>query len=55
MIPADLFHKIQLASQAGLANSVDEMVVLLLKKGLAVVSPEIKKGLLEQLSEFDRL
>ena len=55
MIPTDLFHKLQLASQVGLANTVDEMVVSLLKKGIAVVSPEIKKGLLEQLSEFDRL
>jgi len=54
-IPEDLFHKIQLASQARLANTFDDMVVLLLRKGLAVVSPEIKKGLLEQLSEFDEL
>ena len=54
-IPADLFHKIQLASQARLANTVDEMVVMLLRKGLAVVSPDIKKGLLEQLTEFDEL
>jgi len=54
-IPADLFEKVQLARQAKLANSFDEMVVFLLKKGLSAVAPDIKKGLLQQLDQFDTL
>jgi hypothetical protein len=54
-IPADLFEKIQLARQAKLATSFDAMVSFLLKKGLSAVAPDIKKGLLQQLDQFDTL
>lgn len=54
-VPADLLQKIQLATQANLANSFDEMVTLLLRRGLSAVAPDIKRGLLEQLDELDSL
>jgi hypothetical protein len=54
-IPADLFEKVQLARQAKLANSFDEIVAFLLKKGLSAVAADIKKGLLHQLDQFDTL
>jgi hypothetical protein len=54
-IPADLFEKVQLAKQAKLANSFDEIVAFLLKKGLSAVAADIKKGLLHQLDQFDTL
>jgi hypothetical protein len=54
-IPADLLEKVQLARQAKLANSFDEMVAFLLKKGLSVVAADIKKGLLRQLDQFDTI
>ena len=54
-IPADLLEKVQLARQAKLANSFDEMVAILLKKGLSAVAADIKKGLLHQLDQFDML
>ncbi|MBM4273630.1 MAG: hypothetical protein FJ134_04090 [Deltaproteobacteria bacterium] len=53
-IPAGLFEKIQLASQAKLANSFDEMLIFLLEKGLLAVAPEIKRGLLQRLEQFDK-
>jgi hypothetical protein len=54
-IPADLFEKVQLARQAKLASSFDEMVVVLLKVGLSALAQDIKKGLLHQLDQFDTL
>jgi hypothetical protein len=54
-IPADLLEKIHLARQAKLANSFDEMVAFLLKKGLSVVALDVKKGLMQQLDQFDTL
>jgi len=54
-IPADLFEKVQLARQAKLAGSFDEMVTVLIKKGIAALAPDIKKGLLHQLDQFDML
>jgi HB1, ASXL, restriction endonuclease HTH domain len=54
-IPADLLEKVQLARQAKLADSFDEMVAILLKKGLSAVAADIKKGLLHQLDQFDML
>jgi len=44
-----------LAEQAKLAKDFDETVTLLLKKGLSAVAPDIKKGLIQQLNEFERL
>ena len=51
-IPTDLFEKIQLAGQAKLAGNFDEMVAVLLKKGLSAVAADIKKELLHLLDSF---
>jgi hypothetical protein len=52
-IPADLFEKVQLATQAKFASNLDETVSALLKKGLAAVASDIKKRLLDQIDQFD--
>ncbi len=52
-IPADLFEKVQLAGQAKLASNFDEIVAVLLKKGLSAVAEDIKRRLLKQLDQFD--
>lgn len=54
-IPIELLEKIQLAEQAKLKNGFDETVSLILTKGLSLLSPEIKKGLMEKLESFDSL
>jgi hypothetical protein len=54
-IPSDLFEKIQLAGQAKVAIDFDELVAFLLKKGLLASADEIKKGILQQLNQFDNL
>jgi hypothetical protein len=54
-IPADLFEKVQLAVQAKVASSFDDMVAVLLKKGLAAVAADVKRRLLNQLDQFDAL
>ena len=51
--PVEIFEKIRLAEQAKLAKDFDKRVTLLLKKGLTTVAPEIKKGLIQQLNEFE--
>ncbi len=53
-IPAELFNKIKLAEQ-GLKNDFDETVSLLLLKGLSMVAPDIKKGLMTQLDSLNSL
>lgn len=53
-IPAELFDKIKLAEQ-GLKNDFDETVSLLLLKGLSLVAPDIKKGLMTQLDSLNSL
>lgn len=50
-IPAELFDKIKLAEQ-GLKNDFDKTVSLLLLKGLSMVAPDIKKGLMTQLNSL---
>jgi hypothetical protein len=52
-IPADLLENVQLARQAKHASSFDETVAFLLKKGISAMAPEIKKGVLQQLAQFD--
>lgn len=54
-IPLELMEKIKLTGQAKLKNSFDETVAFILTKGLAILSPEIKKGLIEQLNSLDTL
>lgn len=54
-VPTELFEKIKLADQAKLKNSFDETVSIILTKGLSVLSPEIKKGLMEQLDSLNSL
>ena len=52
-IPIELYQKIQLADQAKLKNSFDETVSLILTKGLSLLSPEIKKVLMEKLESLN--
>lgn len=52
-IPIELYEKIRLAEQAKLENSFDETVSLILTKGLSLLSPEIKKGLMEKLASLN--
>ncbi|MBW2030922.1 MAG: hypothetical protein JRH06_16185 [Deltaproteobacteria bacterium] len=51
--PVEILEKIRLAEQAKLARDFDETVILLLKKGLSAAASEIKKGLIQQLNEFE--
>jgi hypothetical protein len=53
-IPADMLEKVHLATQAKFASSFDETIIILLRKGLTAVAPEIRKRLLDQLDQFDR-
>ena len=48
-LPEDIADKIQLATQAKLADSREETLVLLLKTGLSAHAEEIRKNLLQQL------
>jgi hypothetical protein len=52
-IPLDLYEKIQLAGQSKVAADFDELVAFLLKKGLLASADEIKRGVLQQLNQFD--
>jgi len=54
-IPIELLEKIRLAEQAKLENSFDETVSLILIKGLSLLSPQIKKGLMEKLESLNSL
>jgi len=54
-VPQDIYEKIQLAEQARLANTLDETVVLLLKKGLSSAGSEIRQGVISQLDQFSEL
>jgi len=54
-INTELLEKIMLANQAKLKNSFDETVSFILTKGLSILSPEIKKGLMEQLDSLNSL
>ena len=52
-VPTELLEKIKLADQAKLKNDFDETVSFILTKGLSILSPEIKKGLMKQLDSLD--
>jgi len=54
-VPTELLEKIKLADQAKLKNNFDETVSFILTKGLSILSPEIKKGLMEQLDSLNSL
>ncbi len=54
-VSTKLLEKIKLAEQAKLKNSFDETVAFILTKGLSILSPEIKKGLMEQLDSLNSL
>jgi uncharacterized Zn finger protein len=54
-VSTELLEKIKLAEQAKLKNSFDETVSFILTKGLSILSPEIKKGLMEQLDSLNSL
>lgn len=52
-VPTKLLEKIKLADHAKLKNNFDETVSFILTKGLSILSPEIKKGLMKQLDSLD--
>jgi hypothetical protein len=52
-IPAELLEKIQLAAQAKFASSFDDTIIVLLRKGLTAVAPDVKQRLLDQIDQFD--
>ena len=54
-ISTELLEKIKLADQAKLRNNFNDTVSLVLSKGLSILSPEIKKGLMEQLDSLNSL
>ncbi len=54
-IPVDLFEKIELVTHAKIADTFEETVIHILKRGLADVAPAIKEGLSRQLKELDEL
>ena len=54
-ISTELLEKIKLAERAKLKNSFDETISFILNKGLSILSPEIKKGLMEQLDSLNSL
>jgi hypothetical protein len=54
-VPVELFEKIQLATQAKIAKSFEETVILLLKNGLTTMASKIKEGLSHQLKKLDEL
>lgn len=51
-IPGNLAKQVELAAQAGLADSFDDTVTLLLRKGISAVTDKIKEGVLKRLEEF---
>jgi hypothetical protein len=54
-LPIDLIERIQLASHAKIANSFDDTIVLLIKKGLVAVAADVRRGLTMQLNKLDEL
>lgn len=48
-VSSDLAMKLRLATQAQIADSHDETLILILRKGLSALAPEIKAGLLKHL------
>ena len=54
-IPRELLEKIGLAEQAKLRNNFNDTVSLILTKGISVLAPEIKEGLMKQLSSLKSL
>lgn len=54
-VSTELLGKLKLAEQAKLKNSFDETVSFILTKGLSILSPEIKRGLMEQLDSLNSL
>jgi len=52
-VPAEVLDQIRLAAQAKIAGTFEETVALLLRKGLSVVAPRIRKQLVEQLDRLE--
>lgn len=51
-LPQELINQVQLAYQAKLANSYDETVAVLIKKGLSSCALEIRERLFTQLEDL---
>ena len=54
-VPVELFDKIQLATQAKIAKSFDETLILLLKSGLTARASKIKEEVSQQMRKLDEL
>lgn len=53
-IPEELVAKMELATQARLAPSFEETLLVLLRRGLRAAAPEIKASMLRQLDALGR-
>lgn len=51
-VPVSLRDKLALASQAGLANTMDDVIAILLQSGLAAHASQIRTGVLQQLDDL---
>jgi hypothetical protein len=54
-LPVEIIDRIQLASHAKIAKTFEETAVLLIKKGLAAVANDVRRGLTSRLNKFDEL
>ncbi len=53
-IPEEIAEKVRLATQAKLAPSFEATVALLLKRGIAAATPDIRAAMMRQLDMLDR-
>lgn len=53
-VPIEVLEQLQLADQAKVARTFDETVVLVLRKGLSVMAPQIKERLMERLEKLEK-
>jgi len=54
-LPVEIVERIQLASHAKIANTFEETVILLIKRGLSAVANDVRKGLTTRLNKFEEL
>ncbi|MFQ5442011.1 MAG: HTH domain-containing protein [Thermodesulfobacteriota bacterium] len=52
-LPTNLYEKIELAAHAKIADTLEDTIILILKKGLSELTPAIKEGLTSQLRKLE--
>lgn len=53
-LPADLVEDLKLATQAGLAHTLEESAAILLKRGLTAAASEIRSGIHKRLDSLGK-